>query len=49
MLIFSEKICILAAFQKFYKEPDYLEFRPNAQLLLGRGKQTSPSDLFGVL
>lgn len=34
MLIFSEKICILAWFQIFHKEPDYLEFRPNAQLLL---------------
>lgn len=42
MLIFSEKICRLAEFQIFHKEPGYLEFRPNAQLLLQRGKQTLP-------
>lgn len=44
MLIFSEKICILARIQKFCKEPGDLEFRPSAQLLLYRGKQTLPSD-----
>lgn len=44
MLIFSEKLCILAEFQKFHKERGYLEFRPNAQLLLWRRKQTLPSD-----